>query len=64
MQRADRYNAGVAFALRLEAEGRALILSPDDFPPMRPLKKDVRALLALYQLGWDAAAAIAPFFAG
>ena len=64
LRRADRYNEGVAFAKRLEDEGRALILSPDGFPPMRPLKKDVRALLALYDLGWDAGAAIAPFLAG
>ena len=61
LDRAPRYNAGVARALALEREGRALVLSPDDFPPMRPLKKDVRALLALYDCGRQAAGAIAPF---
>lgn len=61
--RAALYNKGVADALALEREGRALVLSPDDFPPIQPLKKDSRTLRALYDCGWQEAQAIAPFLA-
>ena len=61
--RAARYNAGVTRSLELERQGTVLILSPEGFPPMRPLQKDRAALLSLYRRGWEDAAAIADFLA-
>lgn len=61
--RAQRYNEGVVQAKRLEAEGRALIVAPDDTCGVDTLAKDRDALLRLYQKGYDDGAAIAPFLA-
>lgn len=61
--RAQRYNDGVAHAKRLEAEGRALVLAPDDTCGVDTLAKDRDAMLRLYRKGYDDGAAIAPFLA-
>lgn len=62
-ERAQRYNDGVAHAKRLEAEGRALVLAPDDTCGVDTLAKDRDAMLRLYRKGYDDGAAIAPFLA-
>lgn len=61
--RAQRYNDGVAHAKRLESEGRALVLAPDDTCGVDTLAKDRDAMLRLYRKGYDDGAAIAPFLA-
>lgn len=59
--RADRYNAGVRTAERLAAEGRALIVAPDDTCGVATLSRDARAIARLYRKGYEDAAAIGPF---
>lgn len=61
--RAQRYNDGVAHAKRLESEGCALVLAPDDTCGVDTLAKDRDAMLRLYRKGYDDGAAIAPFLA-
>lgn len=59
--RADRYNAGVHVSERLAAEGRALIVAPDDTCGVTTLSRDARAIARLYRKGYEDAAVIAPF---
>lgn len=59
--RAVLYNESVAFAKRMEQEGKALILSPDSLPAMGSLTKDRDALMKLYRCGMESAAAIPGF---
>jgi len=59
--RVDRYNAGVALAKRYAAEGRALIVSPDDTCGLETLTKDTAALKRFYQKGYHDAGAIEGF---
>ncbi|WP_172137039.1 patatin family protein [Adlercreutzia sp. ZJ473] len=59
--RAARYNASVAFAKKLEAEGRALIVAPDDTCGVDTLTKDREAILRLYAKGYADGAAIERF---
>lgn len=62
-RRAERYNEGVALAKQLEAEGRALIVAPDDTCGVSTLTRDKDALDALYAKGYDDGAAIKEFLA-
>lgn len=59
--RAQQYNAGVAFTKRLEQEGKALIVAPEDTCGVDTLTKDPQKLKLLYQRGYEDGAAIAPF---
>lgn len=62
-ERYRTYNEALAFALRMEAEGRALIIAPDNTCGMKTLTKDKEKTEALYQKGYrDGEALIA--FAG
>lgn len=49
--RAQRYNGGVALAKQYEAQGRALIVAPDDTCGVDTLTRDRDALERLYQKG-------------
>lgn len=62
-KRAERYNEGVALAKQLEAEGRALIVAPDDTCGVSTLTRDKDALDALYAKGYGDGAAIKDFLA-
>lgn len=60
-QRATRYNESVAFAKKLEAQGRALIVAPDDTCGVSTLSRKKGPLDALYAKGYADGAAIAAF---
>lgn len=62
-KRAERYNEGVALAKQLEAEGRALIVAPDDTCGVSTLTRDKAALDALYAKGYGDGASIGEFLA-
>jgi len=51
-QRAERYNQGVAMARRLAAEGKVLIVAPDDTCGVSTLTRDADALRRLYEKGY------------
>lgn len=59
--RALRYNLGVARALELEHEGRAVVVAPDDCCGVDTLTRDPASLERLYQKGYEAAAAAVQF---
>lgn len=63
-KRAERYNAGVALAKQLEAEGRALIVAPDDTCGVTTLTRDRNALDALYEKGYGDGGAILDYLDG
>ena len=50
--RADRYNAGVALAKKLEAEGKALVLAPTDTFGVDTLTREIPPMIKLYQAGY------------
>ena len=50
-RRAENYNAGVALAKRYEAEGRLLIIAPDDTCGMDTLTRDKDAMRRFYDKG-------------
>lgn len=52
MQRAEQYNAGVAYAKELAKEGKVLIIAPDDTCGVGTLCKDAKAMLQLYEKGY------------
>ena len=57
--RAELYNSQLDKALRLEAEGKLLILAPDDIMGMKTLTRDKDKMETLYQKGiTDAAKAV------
>lgn len=60
-QRAERYNRGVALAKQYEAEGKVLIVAPDDTCGVDTLKKDRNALKMLYEKGYKDAKEISRF---
>ena len=62
-QRASRYNAGVFRAQRLEIEGRALVVSPDDTCGVDTLTRDRAALERLYAKGLADGERVAAFMA-
>ena len=59
--RADKYNAGVEYALDLEAQGKALVVAPNDVCGVGTLTKDSAPLKRLYDKGYAAAGKIAEF---
>lgn len=59
--RHKRYNTGLLKALRLEREGKALILSPDSCEGVDTLKRNKESLDALYKKGYNDAAAVKTF---
>ena len=59
--RAEHYNQGVALAKRLEAEGRALILAPDDTCGVNTLTRDREGMERLYEKGLRDAEALDAF---
>lgn len=63
-QRASRYNAGVFHAQRLEIEGKALVVSPDDTCGVDTLTRDRAALESLYEKGFNDGAKVVEFMAG
>ncbi len=50
---ADKYNEEVAFAEQLAAEGKVLIVAPDDTCGVTTLTRDLNQLKALYQKGYE-----------
>lgn len=59
--RAQRYNDGVALARRYAAQGKLLIVAPDDTCGVSTLKRDAGALHRLYEKGYRDGAKIAGF---
>ena len=59
--RVARYNEGVALAKQYAAEGRALIVAPDDICGLETLSRDTEALKRFYRKGYQDAAAIPAF---
>lgn len=49
--RSERYNAGVARAIRLQEEGRAIIVAPDNIDGLSTLTRDRKKLMELYEKG-------------
>lgn len=62
--RAEQYNAGVALAQRYAAEGKLLIVAPDDTCGVTTLKRDPACIARLYQKGYHDGEKIIPFLAG
>ena len=50
--RADRYNEGVTLAKRLEAEGKALLLAPEDTFGVDTLTREIPPMVKLYKAGY------------
>lgn len=61
--RAEKYNAGVALAKMYAAEGKVLIVAPDDTCGVDTLKREKTALEKLYQKGYQDGAKIEAFLA-
>ena len=59
--RAQHYNEGIVLAQRLAAEGKVLIIAPDDVCGVKTLTRDPEALNKLYSKGLHDAEAIADF---
>ena len=49
--RCERYNEGVAYAMKMQEEGRALVLAPDNIDGMTTLTRDKGKLETLYHKG-------------
>lgn len=62
--RAQRYNEGVALAKAYAAQGKALIVAPDDTCGVDTLKKSRESLQRLYEKGLKDGQAIPAFLAG
>ena len=62
--RVERYNAGVELAKRYQAEGRALIVAPDDTCGVDTLTREKASLTRFYHKGYQDAQAILTFLAG
>ncbi len=60
-KRYELYNEQLEYLKHAEADGRALIIAPDNTCGMKTLTKDKEKTLALYQKGYDDAAVIADF---
>lgn len=61
--RAEKYNRGVALARHYAAEGKALIVSPEDTCGVSTLTRDKEALERLYQHGYSHGERISRFLA-
>lgn len=62
-ERYKTYNDEVAFAKEQEAEGKVLILAPEDLYGLSTLSKTFEGLERMYRAGWSAARAIPTFLA-
>ena len=62
--RCERYNEGVDFALKMQEEGRALVLAPDNIDGLTTLTRDRAKLQTLYEKGVRDAAKIFGFLNG
>lgn len=60
-RRATHYNASVELAKQYEAEGKVLIIAPDDTCGIGTLSRDVTGLHRLYEKGYDDAKKIHDF---
>ncbi len=60
-RRAKRYNDSVALARNYAAQGKLLIVAPDDTCGVSTLKRDADALRQLYEKGYRDGAKIVPF---
>ena len=60
LARYQKYNDGVALAKRYEAEGRLLIVAPDDCCGMTTLHRTQESLMQMYDKGVRGAETIAP----
>ncbi len=61
LQMAQKYKAGVARAQQLQAEGKLLLIAPDDISGMKTLTKDTAVLTVLYDKGYADAEKIKAF---
>ena len=59
--RVARYNKGVALAKEYEAQGRALIIAPDNICGLDTLSRDKTALIQFYQKGYREAEKLLAF---
>lgn len=59
--RAQHYNEGIALAQKLVAEGKVLIIAPDDTCGVKTLTRDQEALKKLYSKGMKDAERIRDF---
>jgi predicted patatin/cPLA2 family phospholipase len=50
--RFDKYNQQVNYLEKMEREGRALIIAPDDLCGMTTLSKDQKKMRLLYEKGY------------
>jgi predicted patatin/cPLA2 family phospholipase len=64
ISRAEKYNASVDLAKQLEHEGKVRIIAPFDTCGVDTLTKDVKALDALYRIGYEDGADIKKFLIG
>ena len=61
---AEKYRTGVELALKMQSEGKLLLIAPDDTGGVKTLTKDPALLKALYDKGYADAGKIAAFAAG
>ena len=59
--RAEQYNAGVALARRYAAQGKLLIVAPDDTCGVTTLKRDPVCMARLYEKGYHDGEKMIPF---
>ena len=64
ISRAEKYNTSVDLAKQLEHEGKVRIIAPFDTCGVDTLTKDVKALDALYRIGYEDGADIKKFLIG
>lgn len=62
IRRAEQYNTGVALAKQYEAQGRLIIIAPDDTCGVSTLSRDVKALCQLYEKGYNDGSKITSFY--
>ena len=60
-RRARQYNESVALARRCAAQGKVLIVAPDDTCGVSTLKRNADNMRRLYEKGYGDGAKIAPF---
>lgn len=59
--RHKKYNEGVAYALKLQEEGRALVVAPDDISGLSTLTRDKKKLAQMYEKGVEDAGRVLDF---
>jgi predicted patatin/cPLA2 family phospholipase len=50
--RCDVYNEQLKYALKLEDEGKIIIVAPEDISNLKTLTKDVTSLNRMYRMGY------------